>query len=198
MGDVRQLQRHRHERHQLIDVTMNLTGPGRQSRAAQPRERVSSARSWSAPSPTARSTIRPISLTSTEGISDWYAWFFEEIERASQACCSPDLPIYNNPTVRVVLTGTGTATMECGNLVAGQQKDLGRTLHDGAQVGIIDYSRKEADAFGNYTIVERAFSKRGSFKMRIAKARSTASTARCPPIAPRRRSTRRPPTTARR
>jgi hypothetical protein len=151
-----------------IDVTMNLTG------RADSLALLSLANAVSARvvvSTIADGTLydQTYVLTSTEGISDWHAWFFEEIERASSLLLT-DLPIYNNPTVRVVLTGTGTATMECGNLVVGQQKDLGRTLHDGAQIGIIDYSRKEADAFGNYTIVERAFSKRGSFKMRIAKA----------------------------
>jgi hypothetical protein len=43
-------------------------------------------------------------------------------------------------------------------------KDLGETLHDGAQVGIHDYSRKETDEFGNAVLVERADADIGSFK----------------------------------
>jgi hypothetical protein len=109
-----------------------------------------------------------VQLTSTDGVADWYSYFFEEIERRTKLLLT-GLPVYSSPLVRVVITGTGTSTVKCGTLVIGMSKDLGETQHDGAQVGIIDYSRKEADAFGNYTIVERAFSDRGSFKMRIAK-----------------------------
>jgi hypothetical protein len=154
----------------LIDVTMNLTGRA-DSLALLALESAISARVIV--STIADGTLYDMTytLTSTDGIADWYSWFFEEIDRKTNLLLT-DLPIYNNPTVRVVLTGTGTSTLECGNLVVGQSKDLGRTLHDGAQVGIIDYSRKEADDFGNYTIVQRAFSKRGSFQMRISKAQS--------------------------
>lgn len=151
-----------------IDVTLNLTGRI-DSLAALSLDNAVSIRVIV--STVADGTIYDVTyeLTSTEGIADWYSWFFNDIERKSNLLLT-DLPSYSSPTVRVIITGTGTAPLGCGNLVIGQSKDLGRTLHDGAQVGIIDYSRKDVDAFGNYTIVQRAFSKRGSFKTRIAKA----------------------------
>jgi hypothetical protein len=52
----------------------------------------------------------------------------------------------------------------------GLSKNLGSTLHDGAQVGITDYSRKDTDDFGNFYLVQRSFAKRGSFQTRIKKA----------------------------
>ena len=35
------------------------------------------------------------------------------------------------------------------------------------QIGITDYSKKDVDDFGNYTIVERAFAARANFKMSL-------------------------------
>lgn len=112
-------------------------------------------------------------LTAADGIVDWYSWFTEEILRQTNFLAT-DLPAYSDPTVRVIVTGTGTADLSVGNFAVGRQFNFGRTLHDGAQVGILDYSRKEADDFGNYSIVQRAFSKRGSFKTRIARGQVDA------------------------
>jgi hypothetical protein len=104
---------------------------------------------------------------STVGITDWYTYFFEDIVQRD-ALLVPGLPAYSNPTIRVILTGTGTADMSLGTLVVGKSKYLGAALRDGASVGINDFSRKDTDDFGNYTIVERAFAKRGTFRVAMA------------------------------
>ena len=106
------------------------------------------------------------SMTSTSGINDWYSYFFEDIVLLD-TFFKTALPLYPNPIVRIVITG---ATVTCGTVVVGQSKNLGKTLHDGAAVGITDYSRKETDDFGNYTLVERAFARRGSFQLRLPRA----------------------------
>jgi hypothetical protein len=80
------------------------------------------------------------------------------------------LPSFSNPTVQVIIIGSGTAELAVGLFAIGAHFNLGRTLHDGASVGIFDYSRKEVDDFGNVTVVPRAFSKRGSFQNLITKA----------------------------
>jgi hypothetical protein len=49
-------------------------------------------------------------------------------------------------------------------LLVGRQLDLGDTEH-GADVGIIDYSRKETDQFGVTSVVERAYAKRMTAKV---------------------------------
>jgi hypothetical protein len=111
-------------------------------------------------------------LTSEDGIIDWYTYLFEPIERQTNLLIT-DLPSFNNPEVRVIITGSSDVGLTVGNFTIGQKFDLGRALY-GAQVGIKDYSRKEADEFGNYEIVRRAFSKRGSFRCRIAKGQVDA------------------------
>jgi hypothetical protein len=101
------------------------------------------------------------SMVSTAGITDWYAYFFEEIIRKGDLVV--DLPPYVAPTVTVTFTDAGE-TVAVGTLILGQVKNIGGTVY-GATVGITDYSRKDTDDFGNYTIVERAFSKRGEFRV---------------------------------
>jgi hypothetical protein len=95
------------------------------------------------------------SLGATSGIDDWYSWFFEPIDRVTELVV-PDLPVYADQTITVTIADAG-ATVAVGNLVIGQSRDLGMSLA-GAQAGIIDYSKKVADDFGNYTISPRAFS----------------------------------------
>ncbi len=99
-------------------------------------------------------------LVSTDGITDWHAYFFEEIVRKNKLFLD-DLPIISSPNINVVLSDTG-ATVKCGSCVIGRVKSLGGTQY-GAGVGIVDYSKKTADDFGNYTITERAFSAKARF-----------------------------------
>lgn len=106
-----------------------------------------------------------VSLISTSGITDMYAYFFEPIARIADYLFT-DLPIYFSPTVELILTDTGS-TVTLGGVVYGQSKTIGGTQY-GASVGIQDYSIKQADAFGNYNIVQRTFSKKGSFTVFVA------------------------------
>ena len=99
-------------------------------------------------------------LISTYGIVDWYAYFFEPIVRITDFAAT-DLPPYYNASIAVTLADTGN-TVLCGACVLGLSKILGGTQY-GAKVGIVDYSAKTLDAYGNYSIVKRAFSKRGTF-----------------------------------
>lgn len=109
------------------------------------------------------------SLIATAGISDWFTYFFEEVSRKTTLLIA-SLPAYIDPTIQVIVEGNGSSAVQVGLLSIGLTKSIGVTQHDGAQIGIIDYSRKTADDFGNYNIVERSFSKRGSFRCRIPKA----------------------------
>jgi hypothetical protein len=61
------------------------------------------------------------------------------------------------------VTDTG-GTAAIGECVLGLARELGGMQY-GARVGIRDYSVKTQDDFGNYTILERAFSKRASFSL---------------------------------
>jgi hypothetical protein len=101
------------------------------------------------------------SLVSDSGISDLYAWLTEPIERVADFFTNDIPPMYAGLMVTVNLLNTG-AEAKCGALVLGLSKELGDT-ETGATVGITDYSRKEQNDFGDYTIVERAFAKRANF-----------------------------------
>lgn len=99
-------------------------------------------------------------LTSDSGITDWYAYFFEPIIRKTDVALT-DLPPYSSAYLDVTITDTGS-NAAVGECVIGMFRDLGSTKY-GAQLGIQDYSVKQRDDFGNYTILERAFNKRAVF-----------------------------------
>lgn len=104
------------------------------------------------------------SLTSTAGIVDWYSWTFEPIVRKTDFAVT-NLPLYANSTINIVLNDTGS-TVTCGACILGQKRELGETQL-GAKTGIQDYSIKTRDAYGNYTILQRAFNKKCDFTFTI-------------------------------
>lgn len=104
-------------------------------------------------------------MVSPSGITDWYSYFFEPITRIHDYAFT-DIPPYLDLDITVTLTDTG-GTVLCGACLFGLSRTIGGTQY-GAQMGIIDYSRKEVDAFGNYTVLERAYSKRASFQVEVA------------------------------
>jgi hypothetical protein len=92
-------------------------------------------------------------------IDNWFSWFFEPIGRRTTLLFL-DVPVYANGIITVTMTRDNPAdTVSCGTLLVGRQLSLGDTEH-GADIGIIDYSRKETDQFGVISVVERAFAKR--------------------------------------
>lgn len=110
-------------------------------------------------------------LLSDSGINNWYSYFTEEIVYASDLVLT-DMPLYGDPTVSVTITNAN-GDASCGTFVIGQTRDLGGTVY-GAKGGIQDYSRKETDDFGNYTLVERAFAKRNTYRVVCANAQVDA------------------------
>lgn len=98
-------------------------------------------------------------------INDWYEYFFE------LGVPKPDLiltgiPPFYSAHATVTLTGFSGDKVGCGVFVAGNEFDLGVTQY-GASAGIIDYSKKETDEFGNTLFVRRAYSKRMSVKLEL-------------------------------
>lgn len=61
-----------------------------------------------------------------------------------------------NAYLRLCLHATAPRIIHCGCLVIGPQAIIGRTLY-GTEVGIVDYSRKERDPFGNILVIERGY-----------------------------------------
>jgi hypothetical protein len=113
---------------------------------------------------------RTLSLVDA-GVSNWYDWFFAPIGRHTDLVLL-DLPAYGTAQLGVSVDNAGDPAA-CGHLVVGTQVELGVALY-GTGVGITDYSRKDTDDFGNFTIVERAYSKRAEFDLRLDTARVAA------------------------
>lgn len=100
------------------------------------------------------------SLVSQNGIVDFYTWCFEPIVRVGDFAIT-NMPPYGSASLAITLTDTG-GTPKCGACVVGLQKDMGGTQY-GAKIGIQDYSIKTKDAYGNYSITQRAFNKKADF-----------------------------------
>ena len=112
---------------------------------------------------------RTVSLIDT-GVSNWYDWFFAPIGRHTDLVLL-DLPAYGTAQLSVTVDNASDAAA-CGHLVTGTKVELGVALY-GTNVGITDYSRKDTDDFGNAIIVERAYSKRAEFDLRLDTAQVT-------------------------
>ncbi|OAI11790.1 hypothetical protein A1507_19885 [Methylomonas koyamae] len=105
---------------------------------------------------------KTFSLVSDSGVHDWYAYFYEPIDRRSDLVIY-DMPPYHAPTIQVIVSDPGF-TVAVGAMVLGFKKIIGGTQY-GVRVGIQDYSVKKRDDFGNYTVLERAFNKNATFTL---------------------------------
>lgn len=105
-----------------------------------------------------------VSLVDDSGVNDWYAWYFEPISK-QRTLALLDLPPYVSADINVTIRQPGDDA-KCGLVSIGAQRRLGETDY-GSGIGIVDYSRKERDTFGNPVIVERNFSNRVDYSVTI-------------------------------
>jgi hypothetical protein len=96
--------------------------------------------------------------------SDFWVWFFEPIVR-KKVLFVPDLPMMADLDVTVTLEGDNQslATFSIGNLWT-----MGGTEY-GAEIGIDDYSKYIDNGFGDETLIQGAYSKRGNFTVYCSK-----------------------------
>jgi hypothetical protein len=73
--------------------------------------------------------------------------------------------------VIITITNSGGTVVKVGEIVLGHSYDVGKTQSD-VKKRLVDYSKKTADAYGNITVVSRAYSYNGSFDIRIPKEKS--------------------------
>ncbi|MBS6039756.1 hypothetical protein [Pseudomonas sp.] len=105
-----------------------------------------------------------VSPVSTDGINDWYDYFFSPVE-VNEDFVLLDVPVGSYGSIDItVAKPSGIARV--GALILGKAAVLGEALY-GTSVGITDYSRKERDDFGNTVIVERDYSKRAEFDVMV-------------------------------
>lgn len=75
------------------------------------------------------------------------------------------LPLYQNSVVFLTFNWIiGLEEASIGNIVFGRLVDLGYSQY-GASFSILDYSLKETDPFGNFSILQRQFSKKISIQV---------------------------------
>lgn len=105
---------------------------------------------------------REIDVTPLPVESTWYAWFFGDREEVKEIYIR-DLPAY--PQAELTIDLEGGSELGVGVIMIGQERSTGARVLSGASAGIIDYSRKEADEFGDVILVKRAYSKRASIPL---------------------------------
>ncbi|WP_109514759.1 hypothetical protein [Pseudomonas ovata] len=109
-----------------------------------------------------------VSPVITDGIDDWYAYFFSPVE-LSEDFVVLDVPAGSFGTIEVVISKPG-GVAKAAALIFGKMARLGEALY-GTSVGITDYSKKDRDDFGNFKIVERGFSKKAEFDVMVDTSR---------------------------
>jgi hypothetical protein len=109
------------------------------------------------------------SVTDLDGavLTDIFDWFVVPFEQISILTFT-DLPdSYTDGELTISVTGTGTVS--CGVCKFGAAYEIGGTEY-GAQLGIIDYSRKETNAFGRTAIVPRRYARTLNAKLMFDQA----------------------------
>ena len=99
-----------------------------------------------------------------EQIDDWFDYFFSEF-RAQTDVVFAGIPPYAGGELTVSISKP-INDVAVGVLIVGRSTILGDTQIS-PRLGINDYSLKQADQWGGYTVVERAFSKRMSASVLI-------------------------------
>lgn len=105
-----------------------------------------------------------ISMLDNSGVNDWFAYYFAPYIKKSDFV-SLSLPPYPDATIVVTIIGNGSS-VSIGEIVLGRIFTLGISQF-GTSVGILDFSEKEQDQFGNFSILQRKFSKRADYDVKM-------------------------------
>ena len=111
------------------------------------------------------------SPVSTDGIDNWWQYLFAPIELVEDFVVL-DVPAGTYGTIDISIDKPG-GEAKLGALVLGQTSNLGVALY-GTSIRLRDFSRKERDAFGNFIIQERDFSKVAEFDVAVDTANISA------------------------
>lgn len=95
-------------------------------------------------------------LWTTPDQSGWYPWTFGE-RREKKDFFALDLPSY--PTAKVRLDVEAASSAGIGVILVGQQRKVGMGVKQGVRMGILDYSRKGTNEWGEAELLRRGFSR---------------------------------------
>jgi hypothetical protein len=116
-----------------------------------------------------------MNLTSGNLVGDWYQYFYEPVYQQDALVITDlvdatllDLPAYGEGVLTVTFSRPG-GTVSCGVCVVGLYAEVGKTLYK-PTIGIVDYSQKDVDTFGNEDITVRDYSKRMSAQTVVDRA----------------------------
>lgn len=93
---------------------------------------------------------------------DWLSYFDYDPYSTKTQIVVEDIQSPSDCLITISITASGS--VQAGLMVEGESSYLGATQY-GASAGIIDYSRKETDTYGNTSLVVRAYSKRLNAKL---------------------------------
>jgi hypothetical protein len=103
-----------------------------------------------------------IDLVNRSLVVDAFTYFMRPVI-ANDTAVMIDVPIFGTSSVALTFTSTG-GTVKVGTIVCGTYQDIGSTQY-APTVGITDYSRKDVDTFGIWTVIQRAYAKRMSCEL---------------------------------
>lgn len=89
-------------------------------------------------------------------VLDWYEYFFNLLDNVKTSIIFQNIPPFGSS--HVTLEFVGGSDLAVGEVIFGSTFEFGYT-QEGLSSGIIDYSKKETDDFGNATLLKRAYSK---------------------------------------
>lgn len=110
-----------------------------------------------------------VSLVDNSNVYDPWTYFFAPILYKSDYVVT-DLPPYGLTKYTITISQPG-GNAKCGTFLMGQVTDFGDTSY-GMTSGLLDYSVKRANEFGDYILTERAYSKTLNIDVRCEKGQT--------------------------
>lgn len=108
-------------------------------------------------------------VTNDRPVTSLSTYFFSSYKRRTDVVFT-NIPPYANTEVTITITAINNNTVGIGAAIFGLARDISSAklgVEQGAKISITDYSIKTRDAFGNYTITERAFANRANYTVYI-------------------------------
>lgn len=94
--------------------------------------------------------------------SGWYPWTFGE-RRERKNFYALDLPSYRTAVIQLDIEASSNAGI--GVILIGQQESIGVGVHLGVRLGILDYSRKSTNEWGEVELLRRGFARTRSLQV---------------------------------